>query len=132
MISRELRLRSPIDFERVRSLGTSWPTRLIVAVILPNGREDNRYGFAVGRRVGNAVARNRAKRLMRESVRNLHPSLPSGYDIVFIARNAVGPETTQIEIDRAIAGALNRASLIARNQSNGTDQPGSTPSESEQ
>ena len=71
LVARELRLRSPSDFDRVRSSGKSWSSDLIVAVVLANGLEGNRYGFAVGRRVGNAVARNRAKRLMREAARRM-------------------------------------------------------------
>lgn len=112
MIARELRLRSPLDFERTRANGKSWSSGLVVAVVMPNDRGNNRYGFAVGRRVGNAVARNRAKRLMRETVRGLHPRLEQGHDIVFIARNRVGAETTQSDIDESVESVLQRARLF--------------------
>src|SRR5690606_37394303 len=68
MIARALRLRRPFEFERVRKQGRSWATPLVVMAVLPNDLEHNRYGFAVGRRIGKATARNRVKRWMREAV----------------------------------------------------------------
>lgn len=86
MITRSLRLRDPREFQRVRKRGRSWTTPYLVLVLKPNGLEHNRYGFAVGRRIGNAVARNKVKRWMREAARNHHPDLKQGFDIVVIAR----------------------------------------------
>jgi ribonuclease P protein component len=116
MVARALRLTSPVEFERVRATGKSWSTDLVVAVVLENDLAHNRYGFAVGRRIGNAVRRNRAKRLMRESVRNLHPRIRAGYDIVFIARNRVRAETTQRALDRAVEQVIRRAGLLLETQ----------------
>lgn len=121
MVARELRLRSPIDFERARSRGKSWTSNLVVAVVLPNDRGANRYGFAVGRRVGKAVTRNRAKRLMREAARDLHPRLAQGYDIVFIARNRVGLETPLGAIEAAMERVLRQAGLLGEDDSGDVD-----------
>lgn len=57
-------------------------------VLLVGGRADERtrLGITVTRKIGNSVARNRVRRLVREVFR-LHPELfPSGQDVVFIAR----------------------------------------------
>ncbi|MEX0885426.1 MAG: ribonuclease P protein component [Phycisphaeraceae bacterium] len=48
----------------------------------PNDLPHNRLGLIVPRRVGNAVVRNRVKRLLRESFRLLQHELPAGYDVV--------------------------------------------------
>jgi ribonuclease P protein component len=52
--------------------------------IRPNGLRESRAGFAIGKRVGNAVTRNRVRRRLREIVRAT-PLVP-GYDIVITAR----------------------------------------------
>jgi len=129
MVARELRLRSPIDFERARSSGKSWTSNLIVAVVLPNGRESNRYGFAVGRKVGKAVTRNRAKRLMREAARDLHPRLDQGYDIVFISRNRVGLETPLSAIEAAMERVLRQAGLLGEGDTGGVNPGAGSSSE---
>jgi len=112
MIARDLRLRSPLDFERVRSQGRSWSNDLLVAIVAPGEPGRNRYGFAVGRRVGRAVQRNRAKRLMREAARHLHPRVARGHDIVFIARNRMNRQTSFAEVYAAMEQALGQAGLL--------------------
>ncbi|MDI3339609.1 MAG: ribonuclease P protein component [Sphaerobacter sp.] len=112
MIARALRLRRPFEFERVRRQGRSWATPLVVMAVLPNDLGQNRYGFAVGRRVGKAAARNRVKRWMREATRRLHPCLQQGYDIVFIARGTMAdPGVTYHQVYDAIAVLTERAKL---------------------
>ncbi len=49
-----------------------------------------RVAFVCGRRVGGAVARNRARRLMREAWRGAAPGIQGGFDIVLMARPEIG------------------------------------------
>jgi ribonuclease P protein component len=118
VIARDLRLRSPRDFERARSEGRSWSNALLVAVVRPNGMPANRYGFAVGRRVGTAVARNRAKRLMREAARGLHPHLRPGHDVLFIARNRFDAQTSYGDVFEAARDLMERSGLVASEAKN--------------
>jgi ribonuclease P protein component len=111
MVARELRLRRGSDIDRVRSKGRSWSSRLLVLAILPNEQEHNRYGFTVGKRVGGSVERNRAKRLMREAIRNRHPELRQGHDVLLIARNSFCDETTLAEVAEQLDGLLRRAGI---------------------
>ena len=113
MIARALRLRRPFEFERVRKRGRSWTTRQLVLSVLGNDCGHNRYGFAVGRRVGGAVRRNLVKRWLREAVRGLHPSLAQGYDLVFIARGPLAEESvTYQQVAASVESLCRRAGLL--------------------
>ncbi len=84
--------------------------------VLPNETqpETNRYAVVAGKRVGNAVQRNRAKRLVREAVRHLHPSLRPGFDGVVIIRGTVdelpGYDAARERLERIVR----RAGLLAQ------------------
>jgi ribonuclease P protein component len=85
-MQRAHRLRHAADFQRVRDQRRSWRHPLLVLFVAPNDGQATRLGISVGRRVGNAVVRNRVKRRVREAVRHRHPELMPGHDLVFIAR----------------------------------------------
>jgi ribonuclease P protein component len=97
------------DFEAVYERGRSWVGREIVVRVLPNGLETTRYGFAVSRRVGKAVVRNRVKRRLREIVRQT--PLRTGWDIVVIARVAAVP-ADYASLGKSVMDLLLRAGLL--------------------
>lgn len=79
-----LRLRRSQDYERLRRYGKAYRHRFMLLSVLPNELPHNRYGFAVGKKIGNAVTRNRVRRLLKEALRALHPQLKPGYDVVIV------------------------------------------------
>jgi ribonuclease P protein component len=88
-------LKASSDFQRIAKQGKKWTSAAFIMQVLK--AEDStapfRVGFTVSRRVGNAVERNRAKRRLREMVRQfLKDNSPSGCDIVLIAKAAGGRE----------------------------------------
>ena len=82
--STEERLKRQRDFALVFAEGRAVSDRWLVVHARPNGLPHNRLGLAVGKKHGNAVARNRLKRLLREAYRTQKLRLPQGYDLVIV------------------------------------------------
>lgn len=88
------------DFRRLYARGSSLAGGFVAVYVRPNKLGINRVGFTAGKQLGNAVMRNRAKRLMRESYRLLEDRIVGTYDMVIVARNrAAGKTYDQISRD---------------------------------
>jgi ribonuclease P protein component len=109
-MKREHRLKHSHDFARVRTDGRSWSHRLLVLAAISNELGLSRFGYIVSGRLGKAVRRNRAKRLLREAVRRNLLCLPEGWDCVLIARTALAAATFS-EVESAVVELFKRASL---------------------
>ena len=105
------RLRRRSDFARVYQRGRAWSNDLLAVRVLPNALPHSRFGFAVGKRIGTAVARNRVKRRLRESVRGLRPA--GGWDVVIVARPAAAAADSAA-LAAALRSLFGRAQLLAR------------------
>ena len=128
-----LRLRSAADFERVRRDGRSHAHPLVVLVACRRpalswdggkaGGESvsyTRVGVTAGRGIGTAVARNRAKRLLREAMRAHEQEIDTGWDLVLIARQPL-PEATLAQARSAIRNLLGRANVLSTDGTDRTD-----------
>ena len=83
-----------------------------VVLYVSAGEQDTRVAFVCGRRVGTAVVRNRARRLMREAWRAHARRIHGGFDIVLVARpQIVGAKLGDVLSD--VQRALGRAGVIA-------------------
>ncbi|MBC8170941.1 MAG: ribonuclease P protein component [Anaerolineae bacterium] len=110
-LPQRLRLRRSEDFERLRQTGRTYRQRLMLVNAAPNEVGHNRYGFVTGKRLGNAVVRNRVRRLLQASIRALHPRLRVGYDLVIVAHPAaVGQPLTTIQ--RTVIELMSQADLL--------------------
>jgi ribonuclease P protein component len=110
-MERRVRLRHSGDLQRVYDEGESYAHPLLVLVIHPNDVGFSRVGVTASRNVGNAVERNRAKRLLREAARHLYPLFESeGWDIMLIARPKL-IAVQEMAVEKALASLLKRAGL---------------------
>ncbi len=67
--------------------------------------------FVAGRRVGDAVVRNRARRILRAAWRELAPKVREGYDVALVARGTIRGARTP-DLVPEVEGLLSRANVI--------------------
>lgn len=111
-LRRVQRLRSPRDFQRVRTQGRRVSGAVLLLGYAARAESDDsgltRIGFSVSRRVGGAVVRNRVKRRLRELMRRKLARIAPGYDLVITARPGAADarmETLEQEVARLLARA---------------------------
>lgn len=96
---RSSRLRKRRDFLAVQSSGAVVHARHFVLLVMPGGA--GRVGITVSKKIGNAVTRNRVKRLVREAVRQWGEGswAPADRDVVVVARRSAA-SASLVEVAR--------------------------------
>jgi ribonuclease P protein component len=91
-------IRRRSEFQRVYDHGVRVSGRYTTVFLLPNEQAGSRLGIAATKKLGGAVRRNRAKRLVREVFRR--NKIAPGFDIVVVPRRElVDASLTALEID---------------------------------
>jgi ribonuclease P protein component len=111
------RLRDRRDFSLAVRGARSGNRLMVVHATLPAGRQGlpPRVGLAVSRAVGNAVVRNRTKRILRARVATLLPELPDGFDLVIRAQPALAGAGSQ-ELTEALHASVRGAVRATQRQ----------------
>ena len=114
-LRRAQRLRSPRDFQRVRTQGRRVSGTVLLLGYAARSESGStgltRVGFSVSRRVGGAVERNRVKRRLREVIRRKLARIAPGYDLVITARPGAA-EARMETLEQDVAVLLARARLL--------------------
>lgn len=87
MLSQKFRLNKEKEINSVLRRGQKYYSRLFSAAFLPNTKENPRFCFIVSNKISKkATVRNRIKRLMRESVKQILLNIDKNYDIAISVR----------------------------------------------
>jgi len=106
-------LRRKKDFSSIYNKGKSVGEKLVVLFSRKNTLTYNRTAFLASKKVGNSVLRNRARRLMKESYRELEKRLETENDLIFIARSTINGVKCA-EVKKSMEAALIKAKIMQR------------------
>ena len=79
-------IKNDYEFRRAYSKGASFAASSLVTYVVRRRNGGVRTGVTTGKKVGNAVLRNRARRVIREAFRELEPQTRGNWEIIFVAR----------------------------------------------
>lgn len=91
------KLKKNKDFQNIYKSGKKLYGNLSIIFFCKNNLKYNRLGFVASKKIGNAVCRNRAKRLFREYYRSIEKNLSIvGYDFIFVSKRKFGENFKEI------------------------------------
>ena len=105
------KLKKSWEFQRAYQKGSKYWNRYFVIYVLQNHFNHLRLGITVSKKVGKSVQRNRVKRLIRESFRQLRTQINVDYDIVVVGRTPACRLTCQ-ETQTALAHLFQKAAIL--------------------
>ena len=113
-MKKEFRIKDNKEFQYVFQQGKSFANRQLVIYYMKESHQDHfRIGLSVGKKIGNAVARNRIKRCLRRSFQELEEKILPTLNIVIIARQPT-KEMSYDEIKKSLIHLLSRQYLLKK------------------
>ena len=108
---RIFKLKENRDFRRIYNRGKSFVSPYIVVYVSKNRTNNVRLGITAGKKIGNAVKRNRAKRVITAAFRSVLPHIHEGYDFVIVARTRILDVKSTVVAD-SLQSLFNSAGIL--------------------
>jgi len=116
-LSKPITLNQNSDFRRAYGRGKSYASAALVTYVVKNRVGYCRYGITTGKKIGNAVERNRSRRVIRAAFCQLYPEMTGSFDIVFVARSKT-KYVKSTAVMKTMREHLSSAGVINRNERN--------------
>lgn len=113
-MKKEYRVKDNNDFQTIFKRGKSFANRqLVIYYMKKKDQEHFRVGLSVGKKIGNAVLRNRIKRYLRQAFHELEKDIDSSLDIIIIARQPT-KDMSFFEVKKSLTHLLSKERLLKR------------------
>ncbi len=109
MLQRKYRMQKKAGFQTVFAHGKSFTSKYVVIYIIKGCNKQ--YGFIASKKVGNAIKRNRAKRLLREVVRLNQDMMRIECQMILIARTAINGASLQ-DVEKSVLYIWRKAGIL--------------------
>ena len=111
-MKKEFRIKKNKEFQYTFRHGKSFANRQLVIYYVEKEKQEHfRIGLSVGKKIGNAVTRNRIKRYLRQAFLELEDDIKGNYDIIIIARNPTSSMEFQ-EMKKSLSHLLFKQRLL--------------------
>ena len=99
------------DFRRIYMKGRSFVSPVLVTYVFQNRMSSKRIGITTSKKTGNAVKRNRSRRIIKEAYRQIMPKIKVKADFVFVSR-AKTCDAKTTDILKAMSYHLRKAGIL--------------------
>ncbi len=107
----EYRLKKKYQFNYVYKVGKTCHGRFILLVFSPSKNKNVKVGISVSKKVGNAVKRNRARRIIREGITPYLEKMEPNFNVIVVAKPSIdGLKMPEVRAD--ILATLSKAGLL--------------------
>ena len=119
-------IRRNSEFGRVYARGKSYVNQALVLYVLKTRGRNTRVGLTATKKIGHAVQRNRARRVMKAAIDEHLDYNIGGYDLVFVARGMT-PKLKSWQLSSVVAKLFAQAGLPDKAKAPGAKPPATVP-----
>ena len=113
-MKRTVTLKENCDFRRLYGKGKSFQSPALVSYVMKNRAGICRIGITTSKKIGNAVERNRSRRVIRAAYREIEDKINGNYDFVFVARSRTKYQKST-QLAQLMLSQLEKAGVIDEN-----------------
>ncbi|WP_047981899.1 ribonuclease P protein component [Ornithinibacillus contaminans] len=113
-MKKAFRVKDNKEFQLIFKKGKSFANRQLVIYYMKKPEQEHfRIGLSVGKKIGNAVVRNRIKRCLRQAFHELEAKIEPDYDIIIIARQPT-KDMEFSEMKKSLQHVLSKQGLLKK------------------